>query len=400
MAKTLRDTASGVGKTATGTARGATRAASSAGAAARGTATEATPGDLLRQSVQNLAGTLAERAVSGLSGRVTGAAGRLNEYAGGDGGNLLAAVTGAEKLSEGASPMRAVMSAGMSKLGKSVKDTVTSAKDSLTGGGGKGSKAKKPKLTNIVEHLDVGAPVDLVYDQWTQFADFPKFMKKVEQVEQVSDEKVSFTGHVFWSRRTWESTILEQVPFERIIWRSKGAKGYIDGAVTFHEIGPNFTRILVVLEYHPNGFFEKTANLWRAAGRRCRLELKAFERHVMTEALLNPDDIVGWHGEIRDGEVVEDDESARRAEQESAEDDAEDDGAEGEEPVEDEEDEDADEDEEAESDGAAESEAGEEDAGEEDEEDERRESASSRRSVAGRRAAASRRTRERRGARA
>lgn len=43
MAKTLRDTASGVGKTATGTARGATRAASSAGAAARGTATEATP---------------------------------------------------------------------------------------------------------------------------------------------------------------------------------------------------------------------------------------------------------------------------------------------------------------------------------------------------------------------
>lgn len=296
--------------------------------------------------------------------------------------------------------MRAVMSAGMSKLGKSVKDTVTSAKDSLTGGGGKGSKAKKPKLTNIVEHLDVGAPVDLVYDQWTQFADFPKFMKKVEQVEQVSDEKVSFTGHVFWSRRTWESTILEQVPFERIIWRSKGAKGYIDGAVTFHEIGPNFTRILVVLEYHPNGFFEKTANLWRAAGRRCRLELKAFERHVMTEALLNPDDIVGWHGEIRDGEVVEDDESARRAEQESAEDDAEDDGAEGEEPVEDEEDEDADEDEEAESDGAAESEAGEEDAGEEDEEDERRESASSRRSVAGRRAAASRRTRERRGARA
>ncbi|MFE3230204.1 SRPBCC family protein, partial [Nocardia sp. NPDC059228] len=76
---------------------------------------------------------------------------------------------------------------------------------------------------------------------------------------------LSWTGKVFWSRRTWESTILEQVPFERIVWRSKGAKGYIDGAVSFHEITPDLTRILVVLEYHPGGVFEKTANLWRAA---------------------------------------------------------------------------------------------------------------------------------------
>ncbi|MFE3228522.1 SRPBCC family protein, partial [Nocardia sp. NPDC059228] len=127
---------------------------------------------------------------------------------------------------------------------------------------------------------------------------------------------LSWTGKVFWSRRTWESTILEQVPFERIVWRSKGAKGYIDGAVTFHEITPDLTRILVVLEYHPGGVFEKTANLWRAAGRRCRLELKHFQRHVMTEAVLHSDDIVGWHGEIHDSQVVEDDETARRRESE------------------------------------------------------------------------------------
>ena len=59
-------------------------------------------------------------------------------------------------------------------------------------------------------------------------------------------------------------------PHERIVWRSKGAKGYVDGAVTFHELTPDLTRILVVLEYHPQGFFEKTGNLWRAQGRRAR----------------------------------------------------------------------------------------------------------------------------------
>ncbi|MBF6277185.1 MULTISPECIES: SRPBCC family protein [Nocardia] len=274
----------------------------------------AQPTSPLQQSVQNLAGTLAERAVEGLSNRVSKTAGRLNDYAGGE-GNLLAAVTGVDKLAGGASPLHAVMSGGMSKLKHSAGETFQSIKNSLTGGG-KGGGGKKLKLTNIVEEIDVGVPIDLAYDQWTQFADFPKFTKKLEQVEQVSDEKLSWTGKVFWSRRTWESTIIEQIPFERIIWRSKGAKGYIDGAVGFYELTPNLTRILVVLEYHPQGVFEKTANMWRAAGRRCRLELKHFQRHVMTDAVLHSDDIVGWHGEIRDGKVVEDDETARQREEE------------------------------------------------------------------------------------
>ena len=296
-----------------------------AGATAGKTATSA-PTGLLQQSVQNLAGTVAERAVAGLANRVSRTTERLNDYADGRGGSLLAAVTGVEKLAGGASPLQAVMSAGTSKLGHTVRETFESVKESLTGGKGKGG-TKKLKLTNIVEEIDVGVPIDLAYDQWTQFADFPKFTKKLEQVEQVSDEKLTWTGKVFWSRRTWESTIVEQVPFERIVWRSKGAKGYIDGAVTFHEITPDLTRILVVLEYHPGGVFEKTANLWRAAGRRCRLELKHFQRHVMTEAVLHSDDIVGWHGEIHDSEVVEDDQTARRREQADTEDDRGDDEA-------------------------------------------------------------------------
>ena len=32
----------------------------------------------------------------------------------------------------------------------------------------------------------------------------------------------------------------------------------MDGAVTFHKMRPKLTRILVVLEYHPQGMFERT----------------------------------------------------------------------------------------------------------------------------------------------
>lgn len=274
------------------------------------------PQGQLQNSLQQLAGTLTERAVSGVTDRLTGTTERLTEVAaGGGGGSLLSALTGAEKLAEGKSPLTAALHAGATKLGHGVKEKFQDVKEAVTGGKAKDSGGKKLKLTNIVEHIDVGVPIDLAYDQWTQFADFPNFMKKVETVDQTSDEKLDWAGKVFWSKRSWQSTIVEQVPFDRIIWRSKGAKGYIDGAVTFHELAPNLTRILVVLEYHPGGFMEKTANIWRAAGRRVRLELKHFQRHVMTESVLHAEDIVGWHGEIRDREVVEDDETARRREE-------------------------------------------------------------------------------------
>jgi len=191
--------------------------------------------------------------------------------------------------------------------------TFAGAKEKVAGifrkGKGK-SGSQKLKVTNIVESVDVGVPVRLAYNQWTQFRDFPTFMKKVENVEQAEDEKLNWKAQVFWSHRTWESTIVEQRPDELIVWRSKGEKGHVDGAVTFHALTPTLTRIVLVLEYHPQGMFERTGNIWRAQGRRARLELKHFERHVMAHAVLNADDIEGWRGVIEDGEIVKDHETA------------------------------------------------------------------------------------------
>jgi uncharacterized membrane protein len=278
----------------THTAKGATRQSDRA--------KKATESGQLQASLQKLAGTFTDRAVSSLSGRLSGATERMTDYAqNGGGSGLLSAVTGVDDLT---SPVKSAVKSGLSNAGGKVTDTLKNAAGSLFGGKGKGGK--KSKVTNIVEHLDIGAPVDLVYKQWTQFAEFPKYMKKLEQVEQQTDEKLRWKAQVFWSHRSWEATITDQVPNERIVWRSKGDKGYLDGAVTFHELAPNLTRVVVVLEYHPQGLFEKTGNLWRAQGRRIRLELKNFQREVMTKTMLQPDEVEGWLGEIHDGEVVDD----------------------------------------------------------------------------------------------
>jgi uncharacterized membrane protein len=282
------------------------------------------PTNELGAALRRLAGTIATRTVTSMAEKVTSTSGRLTEYAGGGEGGLLSALTGGSGVKGKA--LAGAVKGGVAGMLENVQDRV----QNVFGGGGGGRKVKL-KFTNIVESIDVGVPVDLAYDQWTQFTEFPSFMKKVESVEQVSDEKLNWKAQIWWSHRTWESTILEQVPDERIVWRSKAPKGHVDGAVTFHELAPDLTRILLVLEYHPQGFMERTGNLWRAQGRRARLELKHFRRHVMTNTILHPDEVEGWRGEIRDGRVVDEGEEEGREPEPSSAAEAEDRGYEEEE---------------------------------------------------------------------
>ncbi|MFC6021440.1 SRPBCC family protein [Plantactinospora solaniradicis] len=253
----------------------------------------------LRSALRDLAEAAGERVVSATTDRMGAATDRFARYAEGGGPGLAATAAGAKRLAEGSSPVKAGLSAGMAAAKERVKTALRR----------RGGNAKnKIKVTNIVETVDVGVPLRLAYDKWTRFEDFPQFMKKVEHVERTSDEESTWKAQIFWSHRSWQSTIVEQVPDQRIVWRATGAKGSVDGAVTFHEIAPELTRILLILEYHPQGLFERTGNLWRAQGRRVRLELKHFARHVMTETILRPAEVEGWRGEIRDGQVVRDSE--------------------------------------------------------------------------------------------
>ena len=246
----------------------------------------------LQDAGQELLKTIGDKAMASVSDRVGSLTDRLEGIA--DGGPVGKAVAkGGEAAAKGDSPVMGAL-----------KGAASGVKDKITGGGGGDSGGKATKSTNIIESIDVGVPVSVAYNQWTEFGAFPSFMKKVEKAEATEDNKIEFKAQIFLSHRRWESTILEQVPDERIVWRSKGEKGHVDGAVTFHELGPNLTRILVVLEYYPQGLFEKTGNLWRAQGRRARAELRHFRRHVMTRTILEPDEVEGWRGVIEDGEVV------------------------------------------------------------------------------------------------
>ncbi|MEU1422826.1 SRPBCC family protein [Kitasatospora sp. NPDC005751] len=260
--------------------------------------------DRLREEVVHYLGAQAEHLAEKAGGKLTEVTDQLSDVAA-NGGTLPA--VGARVL-QGDSPVKAFVG----EKAKSLKDNVVGKVKEAFGKGGKGGKkAGSTKVMNIVEVLDVGVPLRLAYDRWTQYEQFSGFTKGVRSVNKGDDVSSDWKVKVGPSTRSWKATVQEQVPDERIVWSSEGAKGTTHGAVSFHELTPTLTRIVLVVEYFPSGLFEKTGNLWRAQGRRLRLDFKNFQRYVT----FGDDEVDGWRGEIRDGEVVRTHEEAMEDEE-------------------------------------------------------------------------------------
>ncbi|MFJ7136718.1 SRPBCC family protein [Streptomyces fungicidicus] len=281
--------------------------------------------DRLKAEVQDYLAAQATRLLSGLGQKLGETTNKLNDIADGNSpGFAKLALDGGRKLAEGKSPLRSAVELGASRA----KDNVMDKLKGLGGGGGKSKRKRSSgnKPTVIIEHIDVGVPLRTAYDQWTQYQDFSTFAKGVKSANKSDDTTSDWQAKIWWSNRSWKAKTTEQVPDDRIAWSSEGAKGTTKGVVSFHSLGDNLTRVLLVIEYYPSGLFEKTGNIWRAQGRRARLDLKHFVRFITIKGEAED----SWRGEIRDGEVVRSHEDA--VAEEENEENEETEGENGEEP--------------------------------------------------------------------
>jgi uncharacterized membrane protein len=160
--------------------------------------------------------------------------------------------------------------------------------------------AGKGRRLPVQEHIDVAVAVQTAYDQWTQFEEFPRFMHRVEKVEQLDDTTLMWHENVWGVRRSWEAEIVEQLPAERIVWRTASGPKQV-GVVTFHRLSDRLTRVQVNLDFQPEGLFEKAASGMRITRRALRSDLMRFKAYIEME-----DEATGaWRGRIEEGEIVE-----------------------------------------------------------------------------------------------
>jgi uncharacterized membrane protein len=170
-------------------------------------------------------------------------------------------------------------------------------------GAGKGGVAGvgKGRRMPVQQSVDIAAPIESVYNQWTQFEQWPEFMHRVTRVTQEDDCTVSFATKIWGRTKEFKAKIDTQRPDERVKWRVADGLTHT-GVVTFHELTPRLTRVELSFDVEPGGLLEKAARGMRHIKRAARADLHRFKAYVE----MHERETGAWRGVIEDGEVVED----------------------------------------------------------------------------------------------
>ncbi|MCK9925268.1 SRPBCC family protein [Frankia sp. AgPm24] len=133
--------------------------------------------------------------------------------------------------------------------------------------------------STVQETIEVHVPIRTAYNQWTQFESFPNFMDGVESIAQLDDTHTHWKIKVAGQEREFDATITEQLPDERVAWKSTGGTDHA-GVVTFHRLTDDDTRVTVQLDWQPDGLAEKAGALLGADDRRVKADLRKFKSFI------------------------------------------------------------------------------------------------------------------------
>jgi uncharacterized membrane protein len=148
-------------------------------------------------------------------------------------------------------------------------------------------------MSEHIATIDVDAPISTVYNQWTQFEDFPRFMDGVEEVKQLSDTMTHWKIKVGGVEREFDAEITEQVPEERIAWRSVEGPKHA-GLVTFHKLADDKTRVTLQMDVDPEDFVEKVGEAVGIVERRIKGDLQRFKEFIESRRV----ETGAWRGEV------------------------------------------------------------------------------------------------------
>ncbi|MFJ8085820.1 cyclase [Streptomyces sp. NPDC096205] len=219
--------------------------------------------DRLREELERYVEARIQMALEGVGHRLGSGARRLSE-------TRLGPRALADNVAERGRALRGHLPAGAAVTSKAAqaKDTAAHARDAVLDRA-KGVTARRPapredmgKGMTVIEDIDVGVPVPDAYDEWRRFQESDEFAKGIQR---------------------GEGSITEEVRDERIAWTSEMDHATAKGVVTFHPLGENLTKVLLVLRYFPKGPVERAESLLRVQSRRARRDLKRYRTFVMMQ---------------------------------------------------------------------------------------------------------------------
>jgi uncharacterized membrane protein len=162
-------------------------------------------------------------------------------------------------------------------------------------------------MHRVDKTVDVDFPLRAVYNQWTQFEDFPRFMTGVKEVRQLDPTHVQWHVEVWGKDEVWDAEITEQVPDERISWKSVSGPANA-GTVRFEAVEPQLTRVRLTMAYEPKGMVENVGDALGIFTARVQRTLDDFKTFMERRA---GGETGAWRGRVHDSRAVPRDKTPR-----------------------------------------------------------------------------------------
>ncbi len=118
-------------------------------------------------------------------------------------------------------------------------------------------------------------------------------MGGVQEVRQLDDRRLHWRAVIAGKEEEWDAEIIEQIPDRRIAWRSTTGPSN-SGIVAFRPMGPDQTRVALLLDYEPQDAIEQVGSALGFVDRQVEGDLQRFKQFIESRGA----ETGAWRGEI------------------------------------------------------------------------------------------------------
>lgn len=133
--------------------------------------------------------------------------------------------------------------------------------------------------TNYEGSIEVETTTSDAYACWSRLRDFPRFVPELEEVEPIAANKSYWHARIAGLDYEWTAEVTERIPGRRIAWNGRGDVPNA-GCVTFHRLEPGRTRVMLQLDYRPEGLIAAAGDILRLPHVCLNAALKHFKDFV------------------------------------------------------------------------------------------------------------------------
>lgn len=141
--------------------------------------------------------------------------------------------------------------------------------------------------THYERSIDLDVPVDEAYACWDRLEDFATFVEELEEVVSIAPDRSRWRARFAGVACEWTAEVTERIPGRRIAWRSRS--GAVNaGCVTFHPLEARRTRVMLQVDFEPDGLLAAAGDVLRLPQRCLDAALERFRSHAESALLPAP----------------------------------------------------------------------------------------------------------------